>query len=145
MLLQSSRQWPRRTMQWEGLCTQYVDAGQTVQVLFWYAVSRTDTRMTGSYLYYSVNWVQSARRTTERGRARRVLSTNKQTRRVNRMWIRNSSVIQRVLRSKFLVWFLKIVLLLNCQNASKRQNFVPNRRCVDVFPILLHAAWFNAV
>lgn len=51
---------------------QYVDAGRTVQVLFWYTVSRTDTRMTGSYLYYSVNWVQSARRTTERGRARRV-------------------------------------------------------------------------
>lgn len=54
---------------------QYVDAVRTVQVLFWYAVSRTDTRMTGSYLYYSVNWVQSARRTTERGRARREPTT----------------------------------------------------------------------
>lgn len=39
-------------------------------------VSRTDTRMTGSYLCCSVNWVQSARRTTERGRAPRTDNTN---------------------------------------------------------------------
>lgn len=120
---------------------QYVDAGQTVQVLFSYAVSRTDTRMTGSYLYYSVNWVQSARRTTERGRARRVSFSNNNTR---------DSSNERDRKNKckpFSVTFLRSIFKYskkfvkeNCQNASKRQNIVPSRRCVDVFPILLYAA-----
>ncbi|CAD0199666.1 unnamed protein product [Chrysodeixis includens] len=64
-------------------------------------VSRTDTRMTGSYLCCSVNWVQSARRTTERGRAPRTDNTNNNKRDATTNASQKTSVIQSVLHSTF--------------------------------------------